>query len=313
MDGISPRVSVVMPVRDGAAFLAESIESVLAQTRADWELLVVDDGSRDATALIARAFAKQDQRIRFFEGDGGPSQGASWARNVAIRHSQSEYLAFLDADDVWLPNKLAEQVQLLDERPGVGMLYGDTLYWFSWSQASADRDFLSPTGVPSDTVFPPPRLLERILRDQAAVPCTCSVLVRRSIVDQVGGFEERFREVYTDQAFYAKLLLATSVYVARGCWDRYRQHPDSSVIRAEKAGRLPALQIDYLEWLRGYVWSSGKADAPLRRAIDRALWLNRHIRWYRLYRRAHAFAGRQRRLLARMVGRNLGDKPASSA
>jgi glycosyltransferase involved in cell wall biosynthesis len=302
-----------MPVRDGAAFLAESIHSVLGQTRADWELLVVDDGSRDATASIARAFAKQDERIRFFEGEGGPSRGASWARNVAIRHSRSEYIAFLDADDVWLPEKLAQQVQLLDERPDVGMLYGDTLYWWSWSRASSERDSLSPLGVPPDTVFPPPRLLERILRDQAAVPCTCSVLVRRSVVDQVGGFEERFREVFTDQAFYAKLLLVTSVYVARGCWDRYRQHPDSSVTRAEKAGRLPALRIDYLEWLRAYARPSGMADAPLRRAIYRALWLNRHIRWYRLYRRAHAFAGRQRRLLASIAGWKRGDKPASSA
>jgi hypothetical protein len=85
------------------------------------------------------------------------------------------------------------------------------------------------------------------------------------------------------------------------------------VIRAEKAGRLPALRIDYLEWLRDFAQSSSTADAPLRAAIDRAFWLNRHIRWYRLYRRAHAFAGRQRRLLASMVSRRGGDKRASSA
>jgi hypothetical protein len=132
------------------------------------------------------------------------------------------------------------------------------------------------------------------------------------VVDEVGGFEERFRAVFTDQSFYAKVLLVTPVYVAEGCWDRYRQHPASSVKQAEKAGRLPALQIDYLEWLAGYARTSPLADARLRWAIQRALWMNRHIRWYRLYRRLHAFAGRQRRILASLIGRPRADRHSSS-
>jgi glycosyltransferase involved in cell wall biosynthesis len=305
------RVSVVMPVRDAAPFIRESIESVRAQTRADWELLVVDDGSRDASAAIARDVAQQDPRVRVLGGDGLESRGASWARNAALREARGEYIAFLDADDVWVPEKLAEQVPLLEARPDVGMLYGNTQYWFSWTGSGADRDFLPELGVSPDTVVPPPRLLERMLRDRAAVPCTCSVLVRKHVVEGVGGFEERFREVFTDQAFYAKVLLATSAYVASGCWDRYRQHPASSVNRAERAGRLRALQIDYLEWLRDYARSCPAADASLRRAIARALWMNRHIEVYLLYRRVHALAGRVRRWLVAAATRKGPTKSAS--
>src|SRR5262245_45979639 len=284
-----------MPVRDAAPYIRESIESVLAQTRGDWELLVVDDGSRDGSAAIAEAFARDDARIRVL-GDGGPSRGASWARNAAIREARGEYVAFLDADDVWLPGKLAAHVPLLDERPGVGMLYANTQYWFSWRGPGPDRDYLPVLGVETDTVVAAPRLLERMLRERAAVPCTCSVLVRRRVADEVGGFEERFREVFTDQAFYAKVLLATPAYAAKGVWDRYRQHPVSSVNRAEKAGRLRALQIDYLEWLREYAKTCPTADPPLRRAIARALWMHRHApRLYLLYRKAFALAGRMRR------------------
>src|SRR5262249_18320275 len=175
-----------MPVRDVAPFIRESIESVLAQTRTDWELLVVDDGSRDASPAIAREVAGRDARVRVLGGEGGESRGASWARNAAIREARGEYIAFLDADDVWLPSKLADQVPLLDERPQVGMLYGNTQYWFSWTDPEPDRDFLPELGVPPDTVVSPPRLLERMLRDRAAVPCTCSVLVRKGVVDRVG-------------------------------------------------------------------------------------------------------------------------------
>jgi glycosyltransferase involved in cell wall biosynthesis len=299
----APRISVVMPVRDAAAFLAEAVESVLAQTRPDWELLVVDDGSRDATPAIIRGFASRDPRVRSLGDADGQSRGASWARNVAIRHARGEYIAFLDADDVWLPDKLEAQVPMLDARPEVGILYARTLFWSSWAAPGAEPDFTPALGVPLGTIVAPPRLLERILRDQAAVPCTCSVLVRKSVVDSVGGFEEAFRAVFTDQSFYAKVLLATSALAADGCWDRYRQHPESSVKRAERSGRLAALQLEYLVWLEAYARESPRADAAVRRAIRRAIFLNRHIRWYRAYRRLHAFAGRQRRTLARLLGR----------
>jgi glycosyltransferase involved in cell wall biosynthesis len=290
-----------MPVRDAAAFLREAVASVQAQTVDSWELLIVEDGSRDATAAIALELAAGDPRIRLRHEPGAPSRGASWARNAALREARGEYVAFLDGDDMWLPPKLGEQLRLLDERREAGLLYGNTQYWYSWSGAGTPADYVPDLGVAPGTVVLPPRLLEWMLRDKAAVPCTCSLLVRRQAVERVGGFEERFREVFTDQSFYAKLLLTTPVYVDGGCWDRYRQHPASSVNRAERAGRLRALQIDYLEWLRDYARTAPLADASLRRAISRALWMNRYLPLYLRYRRAHAFAGRIRRRLARAL------------
>ncbi|HEX2188914.1 MAG TPA: glycosyltransferase family 2 protein, partial [Longimicrobiaceae bacterium] len=275
------RVSVVMPFLDSERFIREAVESVRAQSFPHWELLLVDDGSRDGSAEIARGYAALDpERIRCLEHPGRENRGASAARNLAIRHARGDLVAFLDADDVWLPEKLAEQVALLDARPEVGALYGNTLFWHGWTGAPEDaaRDHLPELGVPTDATLAPPELLVRCLRGRAAVPCTCSIVLRREVVERTGGFEERFRRVFTDQAFYAKVFAETPVYVADRCWDRYRIHPESSCSTAERDGRLREARADYLAWFAGYLDARGIADGRLRRAVRSELWLHRHPR-----------------------------------
>ena len=111
---VEPRVSVIMPFLDSARFIAESVESVRAQTYQAWELLLCDDGSSDASTEIARRFAAADpERIRWAEHEGHANRGASAARNLGLSLARGDYVAFLDADDVWLPRKLEEQVALL--------------------------------------------------------------------------------------------------------------------------------------------------------------------------------------------------------
>ena len=249
-----PTVSVIVPFLDAGAFLAESIASVRAQIEPSWELLLVDDGSRDRSSDIARAEAARDpERIRYLEHAGHARRGASAARNLGIRHARGRYLAFLDADDVWLPGKLAAQVAIADARPEAGMIYNRTQYWYSWTGAEADgrRDFTEQLGVASNTLIAPPGLLTLILRGESPVPCTCSVLVRREVIERVGGFEEQFLDLFTDQAFYAKVLLGTAVLAADGCWDRYRQHPAQSCATAERSGRILVARRALLEWLEG--------------------------------------------------------------
>jgi glycosyltransferase involved in cell wall biosynthesis len=88
---------------------------VLAQTYDSWELMLVDDGSADGSTDIALRYAKQyPKKVRYFEHDGHQNRGASASRNLGISHAKGHYVAFLDADDVWLPHKLEQQVAVID-------------------------------------------------------------------------------------------------------------------------------------------------------------------------------------------------------
>ena len=116
----TPRVSVIMPAYRCAGTISESIRSVQAQTLFDWELLIVDDGNRDDTPAVIDSFAKADPRIRVIcLPDNG---GVANARNVGVRAAVAEWIAFLDSDDMWLPDKLERQLALAKET-GAPLLY----------------------------------------------------------------------------------------------------------------------------------------------------------------------------------------------
>jgi glycosyltransferase involved in cell wall biosynthesis len=270
-----PLVSILMPVLNGAQFLAEAVESVRRQTYSRWELLICDDGSTDASKALARQYAQEEPgRIRALAHPEGVNLGESAARNLGLRNASGDLIAMLDADDVWLPHKLEEQTTLLARSPA-GVLVGTTCYWHSWTGNSADArlDWTPCTGFPSPSLLEPPQLLTAILRHQAAVPCTCSILARHDVVLRVGGFEDEFRRLYADQVFYAKLFVNTQVLVVDDCWDLYRQHPASMC--ATYTAAMPDARLRYLIWLRDYLLQC--------RAGDSALWaaLRREIRWER--------------------------------
>ena len=135
----SVRVSIVTPFLNPGRFLQECIESVVAQTYGEWELLLVDDGSNDGSLAIAQQYAvRYPGNVRCFTHEGGRHRGASASRNLGIHHARGEYLAFLDADDVYLPRKLEEQLPLLDAHPRAAMMYAATEYWHSWSGRPED-------------------------------------------------------------------------------------------------------------------------------------------------------------------------------
>jgi len=292
------RVSIVTPFLNAVRFFEESIESVLAQTYQSWELLLVDDGSTDGSTAIAEHYAAaHPDRIRYLAHQGRANRGASASRNLGARHARGEYLAYLDADDVYLPAKLQKQVPLLDAHPDVMLLYAATEYWNSWTGRREDvtRDWTwRKYGAPADSVIHPPRLLVSFLNDGGTVPCMGSVLVRRSAVERVGGWEESFRAICTDQVFHAKLCLRAPVLIVDACWDRYRQHEDSSCQSAARAGQLRAAFGRYLDWLDAYLTREQVADSELRRAMRKALRRHRHPLLWRLEAKAaralrHAF------------------------
>src|SRR4051812_22555449 len=110
-----PLVSVVLPVRDGASTIAYAIESILRQTLAEWELLLIDDGSQDATFAIAESY--KDARIRLLKD--GQRLGIATRLNQGIDLARGRYLARMDADDIAYPERLAIQVAYLDSNPRV--------------------------------------------------------------------------------------------------------------------------------------------------------------------------------------------------
>jgi hypothetical protein len=128
----------------------------------------------------------------------------------------------------------------------------------------------------------PPQLLAGYLREQLPVPLPSTMLLRRRAVEDVGGFEEEFRRVYTDQAFFTKLFLVTPTLVSDACWARYRRHGASSVAVARRAGELDQAALAYLTWTRGYLIQRGMQGTEVWKALEARLWRHRYPRLSRL-------------------------------
>ncbi|HEX5387010.1 MAG TPA: glycosyltransferase family A protein [Gemmatimonadales bacterium] len=276
-----PLVSIITPMFNAARFLDETVRSVLAQTHTAWELLLIDDGSRDESLALAVRWAAADPaRIRALAHPRGPNHGASATRNLGLRHARGGYVALLDADDVWLPGHLAGMLALLERHPRAAFAYGPTEDWYGWTDGDDDRrrDRIPALGVAAGHVLAPPGPLAAFVRRDAPSPCTCSVVARRAAIDAAGGFEAEFPGMYDDQALYAKLLLTGPVVVADACTSRYRRHADSCYSTARATGRAPAERARYLEWLDAYLSERHPGERALARAVRRERWALRHPR-----------------------------------
>jgi len=119
-----PKVSVVIPAYQSEKTLVKAVESVLEQDYADFELIIVNNGSMDGTARMIEELEGKDSRIRSLHLP--VNQRPAGGRNAGVQDAKGEYIAFLDADDIWLPGKLATQVDLLDENPDYDLVFGDS-------------------------------------------------------------------------------------------------------------------------------------------------------------------------------------------
>jgi glycosyltransferase involved in cell wall biosynthesis len=285
-------VSIVVPFLNAERFLGEAIESVLAQTYVNWELLLVDDGSTDKSREIAQRHARERSgRIVLLGHPNGRSSGAAATRNLGIAHAQGDYIAFLDADDVWVPGKLREQTEAFGSFPQVGMVYGVSCWWYSWTgdREAAKHDHVEPLGIRAGVPLPARSLLEPFFAQQsAAIPNPTNLLVRRSVIESVGDFEEAVPNGYEDQAFCAKVVTHHSVLALDRCWDRYRQHPESLTARVASNGGAYAARAEFLDWLIEYLRAEG-VDRGLSRALRRQRLEYAHPRVSRLLgRQRHA-------------------------
>jgi len=274
-----PLISVITGVYNCEAFLAETIAGVLAQSYPHWEYWLVNDGSTDGSTAIARqAAAAHPDRIHYLEHPGFENLGACSSRNLALSHAHGKYVAILDADDVWLPHKLAEQVALARQFPQAGLIYGNSEYWLDWSGDAKDvgKNYIPPL-APGDRLYQPPELMR--LPHGFGVPCPSDMLLQRELFSRLGGFDESFdrhRSLFDDHALLAKIYLAAPVYISSRCWDRYRIHPASICGVAERTGAIPAARRNYLEWLRNYLVEQNIADEIIWREWRQASLFYRH-------------------------------------
>jgi teichuronic acid biosynthesis glycosyltransferase TuaG len=163
---VAPRVSVVTPAFNAARFIEQTIRSVQAQTIEDWELIVVDDGSRDGTPALVACLAEADSRIRLLSSGG--NRGPARARNRGIEQARAPYLAFLDSDDLWLTTKLERQLAFMSERRAA----------FSFTSYSVIDEEGHPLGSP---VLAPARVGYKDLLRNTIIGCLTVMLDLRLI------------------------------------------------------------------------------------------------------------------------------------
>lgn len=172
----TPLVSVIIATHNRAGFVVQAVESVLNQTYANIETILVDDGSTDNTREVLRKY--QDKIHYYYQERSERSR----ARNEGFKRSKGDYIAFLDSDDLWLPTKIESQVQLLNEKPDVGLVY-------------ASVEFIDTDGNPYDGNLSwdePQRqvLYEDLMTHNIVTGTTSSAMIRRTCLEKVGLFDE---------------------------------------------------------------------------------------------------------------------------
>ena len=246
-----PAVSVVIPARNAALTLAQTLLSVQRQHFCDWEAIVVDDGSTDVTDRIVAEAARDDGRFRRLHT---PGLGVSAARNAGVAAARGALIAFLDADDLWLPDKLGAHVDQFAAAPDVGL---------SFSRVAFVDVHGRPTGVLSTERVQGLRPSDLLYENPA---CTASTLVvRRRLLEEIGGFDEQMR--------FAEDLELMLRAACRTRWGieglpRVLVHYRASPRGASAA--LPAMQAGWetlLDKVRGYAPEIARRHGAAARAV----------------------------------------------
>ena len=277
-------VSSIIIFLNAERFIEEAIESIFAQSYPKWELLLVDDGSTDRSRDIALNYArKYPGKVSYLEHPNHQNRGMSAARNLGLKHAQGEYIAFLDADDVWLPEKLEQQVAIMDEHPEAGMVYGKIFWWYGWTGKPEDLrlDFLRNILLVPNKLYYPPQLCTLFLEDKIRPPgMGCNPLIRKELFTRIGYYEEGFRGMYEDIVMFSKIVLNAPVYVSDRYWAKYRQHADScSSINhdfSKNIDKICSSRLKYLNWLQRYIDRQNIKHVRISIAILKELWFYRY-------------------------------------
>ena len=150
----------------------------------------IDDGSSDESTGVAKRCAEEyPGRVYYFEHPQHRNRGVCFSRNLGVKQATGEYVALLDADDVWLPRKLERQLAILPAHPAAGLVFGVSQYWVSRTGEPDRNDSMPALGIEPDTLFKPPSFLFLLYPlGRGAAPCPSDLLLPRDLVERVGGF-----------------------------------------------------------------------------------------------------------------------------
>jgi GT2 family glycosyltransferase len=233
---MSPTVSICIPAYRAERYLAETLASVQAQTFGDWELIVTEDGSRDRTEEIVAAFATAvPQPVRYTRHD--PNQGLSATRNAGFAHARGEWIALLDADDLWTPDHLATGLALATGETDA--IFADS--WLFRDDPAQRHEYRGPTDA--DIAALPLSLYQRNFLQPSGA------LLRRSLIARVGGFEPSSR-ITNDLDYWWRILRAGGrMAFTRQPTLLYRKHGTALTSRAAEAAEDSArTYARHLDW-----------------------------------------------------------------
>jgi glycosyltransferase involved in cell wall biosynthesis len=206
----TPKVSVIIPAYNAMKFLPETLESVLNQTFSDFDVFIINDGSSDN--IIEWATEIQDSRVKLISQE---NKGLAGARNTGITKSQGQYIAFIDADDLWEPTKLERQVHAFELNPELGLV--DTYV----SMVDTQNQFLYIAGAS----YQEGNVLRRAIEENL-VMCGSSAMINRQCFEKVGFFDQTLRGA-EDWNMWARIALHYPFKVVEEPLVRYRNHPNS--------------------------------------------------------------------------------------
>lgn len=249
-------VSVVIPVYNSTAFLRTAVESSL-QLPEVGEVVLVDDGSKDNSFELARQLAKENPKVKSYQHEDGNNHGVSATRNAGIRKASMEFIAFLDADDYFLPGRFDEAKKLLTTDSSVDGVYDAAQYEEDY-RANSNKLYTVTTKVAGDDLF------YSLVRGTYGFFCTDSIVVRKSLFDRCGYFREDTRmhedtELWLRMAYHGKLL--------GGCLTRplsiIRRH-EHNAIATRNLGHMLKLYENLIDYYKSRPLERREASAIIR-------------------------------------------------
>lgn len=259
-ESLVPLVSVIVPVYNGARFLRAALDSALAQTFQDFEIIVIDDGSKDSSGAIADEYAARHPAkfVVIHQANGG----LVVARNAGLAVARGRYMALLDADDEWLPHHLAASIAVLEKRAEIGLVHANIQRINTdGSKTLSVKRFWNRGTDTFATVY--------LRREHVA----CSTVVaRRDLIDRVGQFDEAFnrigcedRDLWLRCAFETEFVFIDDVHL------RYRTHDENVSGNFEKMQRARSLLVEK--------FSDTPRGRPLRRQAWAAMYYGMGDQW----------------------------------
>ncbi|MBD2022176.1 glycosyltransferase family 2 protein [Leptolyngbya sp. FACHB-36] len=250
-----PPVSVLLPAYNSQRYVAETVESILAQTMSDFELIIIDDGSTDDTLKILQQYAAKDSRIRLSSHE---NQGVSRTRNQLLAQAQGEIIAVMDADDVALPDRFARQLEFLQTHPEVVCVGA------AHEVIDEEGRLLTCLILPEDDA----EIQRQALAGHGSICHPCA-MIRRSALLQVGGYDERLLSAH-DLDLWLKLGEVGQLANLKDVLMRYRINTQSVSAKNPKEQRDEARMACEWAWQRRNIEGRFEAAEPWRPSDDRA-------------------------------------------